>query len=287
MGQRYLFYAPEMNARVAESLAMENRLRRALEEGRLALHYQPKIDVRTGEIAGLEALIRWNDSELGAVPPSKFVSLLEETGMILAAGRWALRRAASDVRHWQSLGVVVPRVAVNVSAIQLRQKDFVDSVLEAISASEPGRRGTPMIDLEITESVLVDDIEESTRKLQTLRRAGLEVSVDDFGTGYCSLSYLARLPVDTLKIDRSFVVRMREAGYPRNIVAMIVSLAHTLGLKVVAEGVEEDAQLKLLKQLGCDQIQGYYASAPMPAEEIEALLQPDADSAMRLRIAAA
>jgi EAL domain-containing protein (putative c-di-GMP-specific phosphodiesterase class I) len=181
----------------------------------------------------------------------------------------------------------VPRVAVNVSAIQLRQKDFVDSVLEAISAAEPARRGPPMIDLEITESVLVDDIEESTRKLQTLRRAGLEVSVDDFGTGYCSLSYLARLPVDTLKIDRSFVVRMREAGYPRNIVAMIVSLAHTLGLKVVAEGVEEDAQLKLLKQLGCDQIQGYYASAPMPADEIEALLQPDADSAMRLRIAAA
>jgi diguanylate cyclase (GGDEF)-like protein len=284
---RYLFYAPEMNARVAEALAMENRLRRALEEGRLVLHYQPKMDLRTGAIVGLEALIRWNDAELGAVPPAKFVGLLEETGMILAAGRWALRQAASDVRHWQSLGVVVPRVAVNVSALQLRQKDFVDSVLEAIASAEPARRGAPMIDLEITESVLVDDIEESTRKLQTLRRAGLEVSVDDFGTGYCSLSYLARLPVDTLKIDRSFVVRMRDAGYPRNIVAMIVSLAHTLGLKVVAEGVEDDSQLRLLKQLGCDQIQGYYASAPMPAVEIESLLRPDADLVMRRRIAAA
>jgi len=280
--QRYLFYAPEMNARVAESLAMENRLRRALEEGRLALHYQPKIDVKSGAIAGLEALIRWTDPELGAVPPSKFVGLLEETGMILVAGRWAFRQAAKDIEHWRSLGVAVPRVAVNVSAIQLRQKDFVDSVLEAVAADGP-----QLIDLEITESVLVEDIEESTRKLQTLRRTGIEVSVDDFGTGYCSLSYLARLPVDTLKIDRSFVVRMREAGYPRNIVAMIVSLAHTLGLKVVAEGVEEDAQVRLLRELGCDQIQGFYVSAAVPAPQVAQLLRPEADANLRRRIAAA
>jgi diguanylate cyclase (GGDEF)-like protein len=280
--QRYLFYAPEMNARVAESLAMENRLRRALEEGRLALHYQPKIDVKSGTIAGLEALIRWTDPELGAVPPAKFVGLLEETGMILAAGRWAFRQAASDISHWRSLGIEVPRVAVNVSAIQLRQRDFVDSVLEAVAGE-----GERLIDLEITESVLVDDIEESTRKLQTLRRAGIEVSVDDFGTGYCSLSYLARLPVDTLKIDRSFVVRMRDAGYPRNIVAMIVSLAHTLGLKVVAEGVEEDEQVRLLKELGCDQIQGFFISAPLPAPQIGELLRPEADEGLRRRIAAA
>jgi diguanylate cyclase (GGDEF)-like protein len=279
--QRYLFYAPEMNARVAESLAMENRLRRALEEGRLALHYQPKIDIKSGAVAGLEALIRWNDPELGAVPPAKFVGLLEETGMILAAGRWALRQAAQDVRHWRSQGIAVKRVAVNVSAIQLRQRDFVDSVLQAIAGE-----GDPLIDVEITESVLVDDIEESTRKLQTLRRAGIEVSVDDFGTGYCSLSYLARLPVDTLKIDRSFVVRMRDAGYPRNIVAMIVSLAHTLGLKVIAEGVEEDGQVRLLRDLGCDQIQGYYISRPLPAAEVEDLLGPEAEQGLRVRIAA-
>src|SRR4051794_26089208 len=284
LNQRYLFYASEMNARVAESLAMENRLRRALEEGLLALHYQPKIDVKTGAVAGLEALIRWTDPELGSVPPSKFVGLLEETGMILAAGRWALRQAAADIRHWQSLGMVVPRIAVNVSAIQLRQHDFVDSVLEALR--EMGE-GQPLLDLEITESVLVDDIEGSTRKLQTLRRAGVEVSVDDFGTGYCSLSYLARLPVDILKIDRSFVVRMHDVGYPRNIVAMIVSLAHTLGLKVIAEGVEDNEQVHLLKELGCDQIQGYYVSVPVPADEIEALLRPDADNGLRRRIAAA
>src|SRR6185436_3939277 len=240
----YLFYAPEMNARVAESLALEHRLRSAVEDGRLALHYQPKMDVRTGRLAGLEALIRWQDPELGAVPPAKFVSLMEETGMILVAGRWALGRAVQDILRWQSLGLAVPRTAVNVSAIQLRQKDFVDSVLEAISRFG---RAKPLLDVEITESVLVDDIDETTRKLHTLRRAGVEISVDDFGTGYCSLSYLARLPVDVLKIDRSFVVRMRDAGYPRNIVAMIVSLAHTLGLKVIAEGVEDDEQVRLLK----------------------------------------
>jgi len=150
-----------------------------------------------------------------------------------------------------------------------------------------GHAQHPLIDIEITESVLVEDIDESTRKLQVLRKAGVGVSVDDFGTGYCSLSYLARLPVDTLKIDRSFVVRMREAGYPRNIVAMIVSLAHTLGLKVIAEGVEEDAQVRMLRELGCDQIQGYYVSQPVPAEKVAALLRPDAEDRLRRRISAA
>jgi len=178
----------------------------------------------------------------------------------------------------------VPRISVNVSAIQLRQKDFVDSVLQAIAGLG---RGRPLLDLEITESVLVDDIEESTRKLQTLRRAGVEVSVDDFGTGYCSLGYLARLPVDTLKIDRSFVVRMGEAGTPRNIVAMIVSLAHTLGLKVIAEGVEHDAQVRLLRSLGCDQIQGFYVSQPVPADKVESLLGPGAQDSLQRRMAAA
>jgi diguanylate cyclase (GGDEF)-like protein len=283
-GSRYLFYAPDMNARVAESLAMENRLRRALDGGTLALHYQPKIDVATGEVAGLEALIRWTDAELGSVPPSRFVSLLEETGMILAAGRWALQKAIGDIRRWQGLGLKVPRTSVNVSALQLRQSDFVDSVLQAITELD-GK--SPLLDLEITESVLVDDIDEGTRKLQALRRAGVEVSVDDFGTGFCSLSYLARLPVDTLKIDRSFVVRMRDAGYPRNIVAMIVSLAHTLGLRVVAEGVEDNEQVRLLRELGCDQIQGFYVSGPVPPQDVDAMLDPRASKSLQQKLAAA
>lgn len=275
-GEASLFYAAEMNAQVAGSLAMENRLRLAIEGGRLTLHYQPKVDIRTSKVAGLEALIRWHDPELGPIPPSRFVALMEETGMILAAGRWALRTAVADIRHWQSLGLEVPRTAVNVSALQLKQTDFVDSVLEAIS---PFGKGGSLLDLEITESVLVHDIDESTRKLQILRRAGVEVSVDDFGTGYSSLNYLARLPVDTLKIDRSFVVRMREAGSPRNIVAMMVTLAHTLGLKVIAEGVEEAEQMRMLRELGCDQIQGFLVSRPLPADKIEPLLRAANDPA--------
>src|SRR5262249_17233348 len=163
------------------------------------------------------------------------------------------------------LGITVPRTAVNVSALQLQQSDFVDSVLEAIS---PFGQGASLLDLEITESVLVHDIDESTRKLQILRRAGVEASVDDFRTAYSSPTPRARPPVDTLKTDRSFVMRMRDAGYPRNIVAMIVSLAHTLGLKVIAEGVEEDEQMRLLRELGCDQIQGFLVSRPLPADKI-------------------
>ncbi|HWA38911.1 MAG TPA: EAL domain-containing protein [Burkholderiales bacterium] len=267
--QSYVFYAPHMNERVAESLALENRLRRAIEASELTLDYQPKYDIGTGQVAGLEALIRWNDRELGQVPPSRFVALMEETGMILAAGRWALERAVEDIRHWRTLGLYVPRTSVNVSALQLKQTDFVDSVLDALR----GFGEQPLLDLEITESVLVEDIEESTRKLQILRRAGVEVSVDDFGTGYSSLNYLARLPVDTLKIDRSFVISLHDSGYPRNIVAMIVSLAHTLGLKVIAEGVEEDEQLELLRELGCDQIQGYLTGRPMSADKIAPLLR--------------
>ncbi len=268
-GQPYLFYAPEMNARVAESLALEHRLRRAIEDGRLALHYQPKVDVRTGELAGLEALIRWQDPELGAVPPAKFVSLMEETGMILVAGRWALQRAVEDIRRWQALGAEVPRTSVNVSAIQLRQKDFVDSVLQAIAGFG---REKPLLDVEITESVLVDDIEETTRKLQTLRRAGVEISVDDFGTGYCSLSYLARLPVDVLKIDRSFVEGVTRGGSDAALARAVIALSDMLSVSTVAEGVARPQQQEQLRALGCALGQGYLFAQPLAAAEMDAVL---------------
>jgi diguanylate cyclase (GGDEF)-like protein len=268
-GERYLFYTPEMNARVAETLALENRLRHALDEDRLILHYQPKVDIRTREVAGLEALMRWDDPEQGLVPPGKFAPLMEETGIILPAGRWALGRAVADTQIWKARGRVVPRVAVNVSPIQLRQKDFVDSVLEVLKGFGPD---APLLDLEITESVLVEDIDESTGKLQALRRAGIRVSVDDFGTGYSSLNYLARLPIDQLKIDQSFIAAMRDSEYSRNIVRMIISLAHMLRVSCIAEGVEDETQVRLLRDLGCDQIQGYLVSRPVPASEVDALL---------------
>ncbi len=269
-GQRYMFYAPAMNARVAESLHLENRLRRALDLGQFVLHYQPKFGVGTRKLTGLEALIRWQDPELGLVPPAKFIPLMEETGLILDVGQWALRRAIEDHRGWSARGLRPPRVAVNVSPIQLRQRDFVDTVTRAVSAFADGEVA---LDLEITESVIMENIGEMTHKLRSVHALGLRIAMDDFGTGYSSLSCIAQLPIDTLKVDRSFVIEMARSDYHRNIVTMIIQLAHALRLDVVAEGVDAEEQLRILEQLGCDDMQGYLLSKPLPPGEIEALLR--------------
>ena len=268
-GERFVFYTPEINARVSESLALENRLRRALEAEEFVLHYQPKVDAKTRAIVGLEGLIRWNDPQLGLVPPGKFIPLMEETGIILQAGRWALRRAVADVQAWRQKGLAAPRVAVNVSPIQLRQKDFVGTVLGALEGFGDDH---PVLDLEITEGVIMENVESTIKMLQMLRDVGVQTHIDDFGTGYCSLSYVAKLPVAALKIDRSFVIEMAASQYARTIVEMIISLAHTLQLKVVAEGVDEERQVDILRALGCDQMQGYLISKPVPPGQIEAML---------------
>ncbi len=269
-GDRYLFYTPELNARAAERLTIENKLRRALERRELALHYQPKIDLRTRQISGLEALMRWNDPGAGPVPPVKFIPILEETGLILEAGRWALEQAVADFRRWQEAGLRVPRIAVNVSAIQLRQPDFVATVEHALS-SAGGAAG--VLELEITESLIMQDIEANIAKLQSVRDIGVEVAIDDFGTGYSSLSYIAKLPVNTLKIDRAFIINMTSRPDDLSIVSTIIALAHSLKLKVVAEGVETEEQAKLLRLLGCDEMQGYLFSPAVPAERIESFLK--------------
>ena len=269
-GQRYMFYAPEMNARVAESLHLENRLRRALDLGQFVLHYQPKFEVNTRKINGLEALIRWQDPELGLVPPSEFIPLMEETGLILDVGQWALRRAIEDHRGWSARGLRPPRIAVNVSPIQLRQRDFVDTVMHAVSGFADG---DVALDLEITESVIMENMAEMMHKLRSVHALGLRIAMDDFGTGYSSLSCIAQLPINTLKVDRSFVIEMARSDYHRNIVTMIIQLAHALRLDVVAEGVDAEEQLRILEQLGCDGMQGYLLSKPLPAVEIEALLR--------------
>jgi diguanylate cyclase (GGDEF)-like protein/PAS domain S-box-containing protein len=268
-GERYVFYTPEINARVAESLALENKLRHALEAEEFVLHYQPKVETKSRRLAGLEALIRWNHPQLGLVPPGKFIPLMEETGIILDAGRWALRRAVADVQAWRARGFVAPRVAVNVSQIQLRQKDFVQSVLQALEGFGDEK---PLLDLEITESMVMQNFDATVRALQTLRGVGVEVALDDFGTGYSSLAYVARLPVAALKIDRSFVIDMAASRYARTIVETVISLAHSLGLKVIAEGVDAEDQAALLATLGCDQMQGYLISKPVPPEQIGAML---------------
>jgi diguanylate cyclase (GGDEF)-like protein len=276
-GDPYLFYAPQMNARVAEQLKLENDLRNALRHDQYVLYYQPKFDLASGTMVGMEALIRWKHPERGMVSPGEFISVLEETGMILEVGRWALERAALDHAAWCAAGSRPPRIAVNVSPAQLRRRDFVAYVAEALAAvDKAGER----IDVEITESMLMEDVEGCIAKLKAMQAMGLHVAVDDFGTGYSSLSYLARLPINSLKIDRSFIIQMSKSPEQMAIVSTVISLARALNLKVVAEGVETEEQANLLRLLRCDEVQGYLFGKPVPPEEIAKLL-PRAEKAAR------
>ena len=268
-GERLQFHSREMTERVAGQLAFENQLRQALEKEEFVLHYQPKVDLETSSIVGVEALIRWQSPELGLVPPMKFIPLMEETGLILPVGSWALKRASLDHRSWVNQGLKAPRVAVNVSPIQLRQRDFVGTVEQAIIEGV-----TPTgIDLEITESLIMEDVQGSIEKLKAVRGLGVRIAIDDFGTGYSSLAYLAKLPVQTLKIDRSFIVTMLNDPDTMTLVQTIISLAHSLRLNVVAEGVDREEQAKMLRLLRCDEMQGYLFSKPVPFEQMTALLK--------------
>ncbi len=267
---RYLFYTAEMNARTAEKLSLENRLRRALAEQQFVLHYQPKIDLRSGRIVGMEALIRWQEPGVELVSPFQFIQVLEDTGLIVEVGLWVIAEAHRQCLHWQQQGLVVPRIAVNVSQLQIREKDFVPRVL-AIQARHP----CAQLEIEITESLFMDNASSqlASDKLVSLREAGMTVAIDDFGTGYSSLGYLARLPIDTLKIDRSFITAMTTGSENLAIVATIISLAHALKLQVVAEGVETVAQRDQLTQMGCDQMQGFLFSPGVRAEVMAGMLE--------------
>lgn len=268
-GERYLFYQPSMNARVADILVLENKLRKAIDKNHFVLYYQPKFSLLDGRLSGVEALIRWNDPDTGLVAPGYFIPLLEETGAILEVGAWAIQQALADRCRWYESGIAPPRVAVNVSAIQLRKSDFVDSVQYAI-----GKSGLPAhgLDLEVTESLIMENIDSTIIKLEALRDMNVNIAIDDFGTGYSSLSYLARLPVQLLKIDRSFINTMTQSQESMMIVSTIISLAHTLNLKVIAEGVETDEQSRLLQKMQCDEGQGYLFGRPMPFGELTSLL---------------
>lgn len=268
--ERSLFFNQRMTEAVAEKLALENNLRRALEDDEFVLHYQPKLNLRTRRIVAVEALIRWNSRTDGLVPPMKFIPVMEETGLILDVGLWALRQAARDHKRWVDRGMTAPRVAVNVSAVQLLKADFVSSV-EAALASGAKPHG---IDIEITESVAMQDIESTIGKLHALRALGIDLSIDDFGTGHSSLAYLARLPAQTLKIDRAFIKTMLRDEDSMTLVSTMISLAHSLHKNVVAEGVETEEQSQMLKALHCDEIQGYLVSPPLPFDQISTLLLP-------------
>lgn len=265
-GDKYLFYAQEMSARLSGRLAMETRLRRAIEKRDFVLHYQPKVRAGDRRIVGLEALIRWHEGGRW-ISAGDFVPVLEETGMIVELGSWILGQAASDSRRLQRLGANAPRIAVNISARQMRRADFIE-VVEAALGDTAGH-----MDLEMVESIALEDLESTRKKLEQLRAFGVRVAIDDFGTGYSSLAYLARLPLHALKIDRSFVNAMLGDRAASTIAQAIVNLAVLLGLEVIAEGVETDEQAVALTTMGCDTLQGYLTGRPMPIEDIEMLLE--------------
>jgi diguanylate cyclase (GGDEF)-like protein len=262
-GERYLFYTPTMSHSGSDTLTLENQLREALDNGEFELHYQPKVNLVSGKMTSAEALIRWNDPRTGLVPPGRFIPILEQTGLIHEVGRWALRQAVKDYLGWLAEALPVVRLAVNVSPLQLRDRGFIDEVRQVISIDAQAAAG---LELEITESLIMENVEHSIASLRALRDMGICIAIDDFGTGFSSLSYLSKFPVDTLKIDRSFVIEMTESAQGLALVSTIINLAHALKLKVVAEGVETEAQAGLLRGLECDEMQGYLFSKPVPGD---------------------
>lgn len=266
------FYKADMRDRSEERLALEGELRRALANNEFMLHYQPQVDIASGEIAGLEALVRWQHPRLGTVLPSQFIPVLEDNGLIVALGDWVLREVCVQQQVWRQAGCTDVPVAVNLSARQLQQRDLdtrIAGILEDTGAD------AQWLELEITESVLMGNAEQSADMLQRLRRLGLRLSVDDFGTGYSSLSYLKSFPIHTLKIDRSFVRDITTNPDDAQITRTIISMAHSLRLNVVAEGVETHAQLAFLSANGCDRMQGFLFSPAVPPDEVTQLLQED------------
>jgi len=277
-GERFLRYRRELSAEVADRLALERRLRLALDADQFMLHYQPKVSIATGELVGAEGLLRWNDPQTGVVSPAVFLPVLESTGLIVDVGDWVVRQAARDLERWSAKGLKPIRLAVNVSPLQLRETQFAARFFAAAGRNLAGARG---IDIEITEGALLDDTMFLGRTLQILRDAGVEVAIDDFGTGYSSLSRLAELPVDTLKIDRSFICRLAGDHTAQAVVGTIISLARAFGLSTVAEGVEREEELALLRGLQCEQSQGYLHSRPLPVGAFEALLAQSPESGAR------
>jgi EAL domain-containing protein (putative c-di-GMP-specific phosphodiesterase class I) len=264
------FYKAEMNALAMSRLRMESDLRGALQANEFVLHYQPQMDLKSGRIIGVEALLRWQHMRPGLRQPAEFIGVAEEIGLIVPIGDWVLEQACRQAVTWQRSGLPAMRMAVNLSARQFAQPGLVASISATLERTglQPS-----LLEIEITESLMMADVEQAVSTLADLKRLGVKVSVDDFGTGYSSLYYLKRFPIDVLKIDRSFVRDIVSDADDASIVAAIISLAHSLGMSVVAEGVEQQDQMIYLARYGCDTIQGYMLSPPMRADALEPFLR--------------
>ncbi len=267
-GDSYQFYTPGMNTSALKRLSFENNLRHALNRGELQMYYQPKLDILTRNILGMEGLVRWRHPELGMVSPAEFIPIAEDTGLIVPIGEWILYTACNESKAWNELGFDL-HLSVNLSARQFQQQDLAKRILAIVKAAgfDPRR-----LDLEVTESAIMKNAEFAIQTLSILQETGIKISIDDFGTGYSSLGYLKRLPIDILKIDKSFIDDVTTNADDAALVVAIITLAHNLRLKVVAEGVETEDQLKFLQLLKCDEWQGYLFSKPVPAEEFGKLL---------------
>jgi EAL domain-containing protein (putative c-di-GMP-specific phosphodiesterase class I) len=262
---RFRFFTEDMNTQVMERLTLENSLRLALDREELFMVYQPQMDIATGRIIGLEALLRWQHPELGLVPPDKFIRIAENSGLIVPIGEWVLRTACSQARKWQDEGLPAVPVAVNVSAVQFRREGFCELIQKVLH--ETGL-APQYLELELTESLLLSSADVTFSVLQELKALGLKLAIDDFGTGYSSLSYLKHFPVSKLKIDRSFIRDVAVNPDDEAITTAIISMAKSLNLKVIAEGVENEAQMSFLRAHQCDEIQGYYFSKPLTVDAV-------------------
>jgi diguanylate cyclase (GGDEF)-like protein len=268
--ESYQFFKPAMNARAVERQAIEEGLRRALERHEFAVHYQPKINLRTGEITGAEALLRWTHPIRGLVSPAQFIPIAEACGLILPIGNWVLREACQQARAWVDAGLPLVTMAVNISAIQLRDENFLEGIFAILQDTGLDPR---FLELELTESVLMKHAESTASILRTLRAKGVQIAVDDFGTGYSSLSYLKKFPMDALKIDQSFVRQITTVPDETIIVAAVIGMGRSLKLRVVAEGVETQEQLAFLQAHQCDEAQGYYFSPAVLPQQFAKLLE--------------
>jgi polar amino acid transport system substrate-binding protein len=263
-----MLYTPNMNQALTDRLETESNLRHAIQRDEFILHYQPQVCLRTGDITGVEALIRWNHPTLGMIPPARFIPIAEDSGMIKPIGEWVLKTACRQGKIWQDMGYKPVRVSVNLSARQFQQPDLKGMIRGILTETglEP-----KWLNLEVTESTAMKDLDFALRILSELRNIGISISLDDFGTGYSSLNYLRRLPIDTVKIDKSFVNDIKESSAEETIAQAVISLAHKMNLTVVAEGIETAEQLLFLQKNACDTVQGYYFSRPQPPDKIDAM----------------
>ena len=273
----YYFYNASMNQKTFDKLTMENHLRKAIKRDEFTIYYQPKVEIKTQKLVGAEALLRWNHPKKGLITPSKFIPIAEETGLIKPMGLWGFHAVCKQSMQWQKRGLPAIPIAVNLSAVQFQQRDLTDKIIRILLETGMDPK---LLEIEITESTIMQNEEDAGRILLRLKNLGISISIDDFGTGYSSLSYLKRFTLDALKIDRSFIKDLSTDPDDRAITTAIIAMARTLGLKVIAEGVEEKADLKFLMELGCDQAQGFYFSPPIPAEEFVEYISKSHDLVM-------